>query len=256
MDGRQWEGLVHRRPFGDDGWTAGTVKTLGLEHMVRGEGGTMGKRLQSDRTNSCAPWDSPLTKAEMPQLLQTRRTLIRRAHPEDSVQIAAWPAYPWQWHWFNMTDTQAPPSPQSGLRWWQRIDDGDRCHYSVLLPTTGQVIGVHVFTRIDWRERQVGNMGIRIHPEFCGQGYGAESLTGLLQAVLARGMRRIRLDVAASNGRAVRCYEKCGMRIVGEFWLEHDGAMDTMDPRYAFVLPHLRHEGGKWLTRFHWMEIA
>ena len=34
-----WEvSLSRSQPFGDDGWTAQTVKALGLEHTVRGEG--------------------------------------------------------------------------------------------------------------------------------------------------------------------------------------------------------------------------
>ncbi len=36
----RWElSLLRSRPFGDDAWTARTVKKLGLEHTVRGEGG-------------------------------------------------------------------------------------------------------------------------------------------------------------------------------------------------------------------------
>ena len=39
-DQSRWElSLSRSRPFGDDGWTAQTVKKLELEHTVRGEGG-------------------------------------------------------------------------------------------------------------------------------------------------------------------------------------------------------------------------
>lgn len=41
----RWElSLSRSRPFGDDGWTAQTVKKLELEHTVRGEGGEQYKK--------------------------------------------------------------------------------------------------------------------------------------------------------------------------------------------------------------------
>ena len=40
----RWElSLGRSRPFGDDVWTAGTAKKLGLEHTIRGEGGAHGE---------------------------------------------------------------------------------------------------------------------------------------------------------------------------------------------------------------------
>ena len=41
----RWElSLARSRPFGDDEWTARTVKEMGLEHTVRGEGGAHGRK--------------------------------------------------------------------------------------------------------------------------------------------------------------------------------------------------------------------
>ena len=40
----RWElSLTRSRPFGDDGWTAGTAKKLELEHTIRDEGGAHGE---------------------------------------------------------------------------------------------------------------------------------------------------------------------------------------------------------------------
>ena len=141
--------------------------------------------------------------------------------------------------------------------WWEKIDEGDRGHYSVVLREPGEVIGVHALVGIDWEKRLVANMGIRIRCDLCGRGYGRETLGALLTAALDAGIRSIRLDVAATNQRAIRCYEKCGMRITGECWQEHRGeAVDPRDPKWAFAMPHLREEGGKWMVRFYWMEIG
>jgi hypothetical protein len=78
----------------------------------------------------------------------------------------------------------------------------------------------------------------------------------LLEAVLASGFRSIRLDVAATNYRAVRCYEQCGMRIVEEFWQNGEGPDDPNEAKWAPLMPHLRREGDQWFVRFYWMEIT
>ncbi len=133
----------------------------------------------------------------------------------------------------------------------------DRCHYSVVLRETREIIGVYALVRIDWDRRVVGNMGSRIRLDQCDKGYGTESLSALLTAALNSGIRTIRLDVAATNGRAIRCYEKCGMQIVDEFWREHTGeSVDPSDPRWSFAMPHFQNENGKWMVRFYWMEIS
>lgn len=198
----------------------------------------------------------PVTdKERMPREIATPRTVVRRACDADLADIAAWPAYPWPFEVFNMTGPLSPSA--DGRRWWQRIGEPDRCHYSVVLPQSGEVIGVHAFTRVDWAARAVGNMGIRIRPDLCGRGYGTETLGPLLAAVLRSGMSSVRLDVAAPNGRAVRCYEKCGMRIVDGFWQEHTaGPIDLADPKWSFAVPHLRREGDRWLVRFYWLAIT
>lgn len=195
-----------------------------------------------------------VTKDHLPDKIVTARTVVRRAKPEDLKQIEAWPSYPPQYEGFNMTEDAAALSRK--LVWWRRIDHADRCHYSVVLPQTGEVIGVHAFVGVDWRRGVVGNMGVRIRPDLCDQGYGTETLRALLTAALRSGMRTIRLDVAATNERAITCYEKCGMRVVGEFWREHRGGpIDPSDPEWPFDMRHFRRQKEKWTVRFYWMEI-
>jgi RimJ/RimL family protein N-acetyltransferase len=194
-----------------------------------------------------------LTKDDMPERIVTPRTVVRRAMPEDLPQIEAWPAYPWPYHFFNMTSEFARSA--DGEYWWRRIDRPNRCQYSVILSESGEVIGIHAFGRIDWTTPAVGSMGIRIHPDHCSRGFGVETLAPLLRSVLDAGMTRVRLDVAATNERAIACYRRCGMRVVGEFWQDasqEEGYLD--DPRWAFAVPHLRQAGGRWTIRFYLME--
>ncbi len=162
-----------------------------------------------------------LRKIDFPEQIVTDRTVVRKATIEDFDHIATWPEYP-------------PTSPKKGVRmtaefnrepngrfWWQQIDRPERCHYSVVLPQTNEVIGVYAFVRIDWDHRVVRNMGCFIRPDLCHHGYGTETLRLLLAAVLDAGMRIVRLDVITTNPPAIRCYEKCGMQIVDEIHFDN-----------------------------------
>jgi RimJ/RimL family protein N-acetyltransferase len=71
-------------------------------------------------------------------------------------------------------------------------------------------------------------------------------------------MTRWRLDVAASNARAVRCYEKVGFVRTGELWRDasHLVAADLGAARYDFLRPHLRGKGSQLELRFWVMELV
>lgn len=196
-----------------------------------------------------------MNKENLPDSLITPRCIVRRTVREDFSHFSEWPPYEWPYDCYNLSASEGPYSEQS--LWWQKIDAPDRCNYSVVHSESGEIIGLHAFVRIDWDNRIAGNMGIRIHPEFCDQGHCRETLTPLLNSVLNSGIIKIRLDVATSNARAVECYQKCGMVIVDEFWLPHEGErIDPNDPKWNFALPHLKKETDSWLTRFYWMEIT
>jgi RimJ/RimL family protein N-acetyltransferase len=186
--------------------------------------------------------------------LETERTIMRPMCADDFPAILAWPPYPWPCEQLGMTQSDKPEA--DGRLWWQRFDASDRLHYTVRLGDTREIIGVYAFVGIKWDEGLVRNMGIRFRPDCCGRGYGQETFRPLIETLFAQGIRLIRLDVAAVNERAWQCYRKCGFRITGEFWDEHHGReVDPADPKWAFALPHLKREDGKWRTRFYWMEI-
>ena len=196
-----------------------------------------------------------LTRDNLPDEIVTARTVVRKTLPKDLPVIEDWPRYPGlQYGCFDMTGPSALSA--DGDYWWRKIDRCDRCHYSVVHKPSGDVIGVHAFTRIDWARPVIGNVAIRIRADLCGKGFGSETLDALLRAVLDTGMKSVRLDVAATNARAIACYRKCGMRITEEFWQEHSGDPPQMEkPEWAFAVPHLRKDGPKWLVRFYRMAI-
>jgi RimJ/RimL family protein N-acetyltransferase len=123
----------------------------------------------------------------------------------------------------------------------------------VVLPQNERVIGIHAFVRIDWANAIVRNMGVFIHPDFCSQGYGTETLQSLLKAVLESGICTIRLDVIANNSRAIQCYEKCGMRKVGEhdngrfYWMEI--SILQQDSKPEKIVDQISDEGGTRCSR-------
>jgi RimJ/RimL family protein N-acetyltransferase len=202
----------------------------------------------------CQEWLWVLSKNALPVEIRTARTIVRRARGQDLRAIAAWPGYPWPYDVFDMVGSAA--QRPDGTYWWEHIDEPDRCQYSVVSSENGEIIGVHSLARIDRAARRVGNMGVRIRSDVCDQGYGIETLGALLAATLDSFAQSIRLDVAAPNARAIRCYERCGMQIVDEFWRDHHGEpIDPDAPKWSFALPHIRRQQGKWVVRFYWMEI-
>ena len=69
----------------------------------------------------------------------------------------------------------------------------------------------HIVIRdVDWRNGAVGNMGFRVHPDWCDKGVGTRVLNLVVAHFAMAGIARFRLDVAESNTRAIRCYEKTG----------------------------------------------
>jgi RimJ/RimL family protein N-acetyltransferase len=119
------------------------------------------------------------------------------------------------------------------------------------------VIGYISLREIDWDNLVIGNQGIRIKPSWCGKGVGAHILKMVSDRCFGWGFERLRLDVAATNKRAVHCYEKTGYVKTGEFWREAENLrrIDLNHPKYAFLNPHIRLIGDTPQIRFWWMDL-
>ncbi len=195
-----------------------------------------------------------VTKCDLLSIqLTTARTRVRPMQPTDFADILSWGEYPWPDTQRSMTIPCAW-NEDARCYWWQRIDDTDRAVFVAACRDSGKVAALHAFVRIDWAAGSVYTMGVRVRPDLCGCGYGKETLAPLLQAVLAAGMRRVRLDVAAMNDRGIRCYRACGMRITGEEWFPTE--FDPGQPDWTPFAGHFRQQNGRWLERYYWMEIG
>jgi RimJ/RimL family protein N-acetyltransferase len=110
---------------------------------------------------------------------------------------------------------------------------------------------------IDWATRQVHNFGFRVHPHRRGRGFGTVFLQSVTDWLFQNGMNRVSVDVAASNGPAVRCYEKVGFVRVGTVWRDAADLVgrDLSTPRYAFLRPHIRMMEDRVQLRFWLMNL-
>jgi RimJ/RimL family protein N-acetyltransferase len=85
---------------------------------------------------------------------------------------------------------------------------GLRQSWAIVEKGTGELVGR--LTIRDHNNRSC-RLGIYLHPERLGQGFGRLAITAFQQLQI---VDEIHLDVASDNLRAIRCYIACGFRVV------------------------------------------
>jgi len=122
------------------------------------------------------------------------------------------------------------------MRWFEwRSKDPSRRLYTIM-DEGHQIIGSLTLREINGR--QSARLGITIGADFVSQGYGTEALKMFLDYFFSEmEFARMVLDVAATNLRAVRCYQTMGFREVGRHY------RTANDPSYRILQqePHYRH---------------
>jgi RimJ/RimL family protein N-acetyltransferase len=182
---------------------------------------------------------------------------VREWTRQDLDLLASWPPYPFPYRGFEFSFAGMDAAERDQVFWSRQ----SRADAMVLVVDhcrgTRPAIGYLAPREIDWEAGTVGSVGMRVHPAWCGRGVGTSILRSVTRWSLQRGMRRWRLDVAASNARAVRCYEKVGFARTGEMWRDasHLGAQNLSEPRYDFIRRHLREQGSRIELRFWVMEL-
>jgi RimJ/RimL family protein N-acetyltransferase len=188
--------------------------------------------------------------------LVTEGLTIRRWTRDDVGRFAEWPGYEFPYEAFDLSlrnmdsierdrvyrDREARPDTMI------LAVDGD----------TGACLAYLALHGIDWANRQVHNFGFRVYPHRCGQGVGTKILEAVTCWLFRGGMSSVSVDVAASNARAVRCYEKVGFVRTDTLW--RDAAdladKDLSSPRFAFLRPHVRMAKGLPQLRFWLIELT
>jgi RimJ/RimL family protein N-acetyltransferase len=122
----------------------------------------------------------------------------------------------------------------------------------------------HLIGRISLREvdPQEGSsrLGISLSQAYVGQGLGTEALALFLDHYFGPlNFRRMHLDVAAFNRRAVRSYERLGFSYVESEWRSagSDPSLRLLDdPRYADLAVYFRRNRFEALVEFYEMVLT
>jgi RimJ/RimL family protein N-acetyltransferase len=187
--------------------------------------------------------------------LQMDGLVIRQWERGDLDRFVKWPEYPFPYQAFNFSFRDMHPGE---LEKFYRVREADPNRITLTIDYgADRSIAYLALFAIEWGERRVGDFGFRLHPCRCDRGLGTQILR-LAGAWLFRGgMDCIAVDVAASNGRAFRCYQKAGFLTVGTLWREAPDLreVDLSASRYDFLRPHVQFERGVPKLRFWLMEL-
>jgi RimJ/RimL family protein N-acetyltransferase len=186
--------------------------------------------------------------------LHTNDLVIRQWRRGDLDRFAKWPAYSFPYQAFNFSFRDMHAGELDNF-FTVREADLNRITLSIDLGADPAIAYLALST-IEWQARRVDNFGFRLHPDQCDRGLGTQILCMVADWLFRGGIDCIAADVAASNGRAVRCYEKAGFLQVGTLWREAPDLqeVDLSTSRSDFLRPHVRFENGMPELRFWLMD--
>jgi diamine N-acetyltransferase len=186
------------------------------------------------------------------QSLRGARVRLRPWQRRDTLAQELWPRYsdPFSSLWniprsFFFDDIAQGFSAQ---RFAWAIEDG-----------LGRMIGRISLREIDQR-RASARLGISLAQPYLSQGMGSEAMVVFLGYYFGPlGFRAMRLDVAAFNRRAVRCYERLGFEYIDSEWRSggNDPSLRLLDdPRYSDLVSYFRKGRFETLVEFYEMELT
>lgn len=102
------------------------------------------------------------------------------------------------------------------VSWFNGLSASRRHRALAIEDTTGRLVGTIELEHIDWRGGRA-ELSICIGEKDCwGRGYGTDAVRMFVDFAFGRlNLTHIYLRVYRGNGRAIRCYQKCGFRMEG-----------------------------------------
>jgi diamine N-acetyltransferase len=186
--------------------------------------------------------------------LEGRRLRIRPLQRQDLDRRQQWPPFcdPLHLIW-----DMPPCSRGENDNWFaQMTDNRHRLAYSVD-DLRSHLIGMISLREISWGGS--ARLGISLSSQHVGQGYGTEALGLFLPYYfITLKFRRMTLDVAAANTRAVRCYLRAGFRQVTTHWQPVDGDLEPElfdSPQYAPLRDYFRWRWDRTEALYYDMEL-
>lgn len=141
-----------------------------------------------------------------------------------------------------------PPLTPAGIAaLWRALSagPGTRRPYAGLL--AGRLVAMLVLRDVDSKAGS-GDIGIVLDPAEIGRGLGGRILRAFIAVLAAEGLRRLSLDVAAFNRRAIGAYRAAGFAVTGERWGAAEPGLDLgsllIGPGAADVALHVRSTDG------------
>jgi RimJ/RimL family protein N-acetyltransferase len=114
--------------------------------------------------------------------------------------------------------SDAPFGPREAQRWLRAVSDGvdpSRQTRAIELRRSGRLVGLTNLTRID-RQAGTAYFGVVIGEKDCwGRGVARAALASMLSRAAALGLRKVLLEVASDNHRAIALYRGAGFATEG-----------------------------------------
>lgn len=193
-----------------------------------------------------------MTEHELAQILYGDGVRLRPWTRRDALEQERWPPYGDPFHslWniprYYSLDNFLPS--WSAQRYVWAVDDTQR----------------HLIGRISLREIDLAQgharLGITLGAPYTSRGLGTEALRVFLDHYFGPlDFRLMKLDVAAFNLRAVRCYERLGFHHIGEDWRSagSDPVLRLLDePQHALLRQYFRRNRHEYQVLFYEMELG
>ncbi|MGI6038366.1 MAG: GNAT family N-acetyltransferase [Limnochordia bacterium] len=116
-------------------------------------------------------------------------------------------------------DGEYPQTIDEGEVWLEETKKNRHAVLVGIVTKDGRLIGDIELSHISWRRGDC-ELRIRIGEDADrNRGFGTDALSTILEyAFLQLGLKLVYLRVYSFNQRAIRCYEKCGLRKRGRLW--------------------------------------
>ena len=182
-------------------------------------------------------------------MLTGQRVCVRPFTFEDVTRRCRWPRYVEP----EFSHLNVDLNSEARRSMWYRQRSQQRSPFWFAVDTVdGKMIGELTLREVD-QGRKTARLGIHLSSAYIGSGYGTDAVRVVLDYTFDRlHFKEMKLDVAAHNRRAIRCYEKLGFSVAGSFWRMHPWSFQVLtDPRCVHLRPYVRLDGGLEVMK-HW----